>query len=158
MKSGLLLAVILPVAFAVKKTNKVVTPVVSRSYRNNKNHARQGSDTDCLCKLSDSDYWEPLADCDCINPDKNFQHQKLRFKYGAPSSSSTPTSSTETTSSTEAETTEAETTEQPSSTSSNTESSKTTILETPLYKSSMLNQLLVLLPLNRISCGCRSKY
>lgn len=41
MKSGLLLAVILPVAFAVKKTNKVVTPVVSRSYRNNKNHARQ---------------------------------------------------------------------------------------------------------------------
>lgn len=133
MKSGLLLAVILPVAFAVKKDQQSCNTSCVKVLQKQQESCPSGSDIDCLCKLSDSDYWEPLADCDCINPDKKLSASEIKVQIcGAPSSSSTPTSSTETTSSTEAETTEAETTEQPSSsTSSNTESSKTTILETP---------------------------
>lgn len=133
MKSGLLLAVILTVAFAVKKDQQSCNTSCVKVLQKQQESCPSGSDTDCLCKLSDSDYWEPLADCDCINPDKKLSASEIKVQIcGAPSSSSTPTSSTETTSSTEAETTEAETTEQPSSsTSSNTESSKTTILETP---------------------------
>ncbi|KGQ86256.1 hypothetical protein MEU_04864 [Candida albicans P37005] len=133
MKSGLLLAVILPVAFAVKKDQQSCNTSCVKVLQKQQESCPSGSDADCLCKLSDSDYWEPLTDCDCINPDKKLSASEIKVQIcGAPSSSSTPTSSTETTSSTEAETTEAETTEQPSSsTSSNTESSKTTILETP---------------------------
>lgn len=133
MKSGLLLAVILPVAFAVKKDQQSCNTSCVKVLQKQQESCPSGSDADCLCKLSDSDYWEPLADCDCINPDKKLSASEIKIQIcGAPSSSSTPTSSTETTSSTEAETTEAETNEQPSSsTSSNTESSKTTILETP---------------------------
>lgn len=133
MKSGLLLAVILPVAFAVKKDQQSCNTSCVKVLQKQQESCPSGSDADCLCKLSDSDYWEPLADCDCINPDKKLSASEIKVQIcGAPSSSSTPTSSTETTSSTEAETTEAETNEQPSSsTSSNTESSKTTILETP---------------------------
>lgn len=133
MKSGLLLAVILPVAFAVKKDQQSCNSSCVKVLQKQQESCPSGSDADCLCKLSDSDYWEPLTDCDCINPDKKLSASEIKVQIcGAPSSSSTPTSSTETTSSTEAETTEAETTEQPSSsTSSNTESSKTTILETP---------------------------
>lgn len=133
MKSGLLLAVILPVAFAVKKDQQSCNSSCVKVLQKQQESCPSGSDADCLCKLSDSDYWEPLADCDCINPDKKLSASEIKIQIcGAPSSSSIPTSSTETTSSTEAETTEAETNEQPSSsTSSNTESSKTTILETP---------------------------
>lgn len=81
MKSGLLLAVILPVAFAVKKDQQSCNSSCVKVLQKQQESCPSGSDADCLCKLSDSDYWEPLADCDCINPDKNFQHQKLRFKY-----------------------------------------------------------------------------
>ncbi|CAX41308.1 hypothetical GPI-anchored protein, conserved [Candida dubliniensis CD36] len=128
MKSGLLFAVILPVAFAVKKDQQSCNSSCIKVLQKQQESCPSGSDTNCLCDLSDSDYWEPLADCDCINPDKKFSASELKIQICGGTSSSSSATTTTTSSSTEAETTE-----QPSSTSSSSsvQSSETTILETP---------------------------
>lgn len=77
MKTTLLLT-ILPLALAAKREQTSCNDSCTKVLQKQQESCPSGSDSSCLCGLSDSDYWEPLADCDCINPDKKFSAAEIK--------------------------------------------------------------------------------
>lgn len=124
MKSALLLA-LLPVAFAVKREQTSCNAACTQVLEKQQQACPTGSDSSCLCGLSDEDYWEPLANCDCINPDNKFSASDIKGQIcGVEVASSSEEKTTSTTSSsssssssssisTESSTTEESSTEEP---------------------------------------------
>lgn len=84
MRKAILLA-ILPVALAAKREQTSCNESCTKVLQKQQESCPSGSDSSCLCELSDSDYWEPLTDCDCINPDKKLSLKEIKSQIcGAP--------------------------------------------------------------------------